>query len=105
MKPVDVRNGCFREIQDRLVSERRAVYEALLGLRGEPVTARRLAEKMGRDVLSVAPRLTELVQLGLAWLCGREGRRGLYEAIPLDHVRAACAARGSEQPALKGLES
>ena len=83
MKPIDVRNAVWADIQGRLAGDRRSVYAMLLGWQGEPVTARGLAERMGRDVLSVAPRLTELVQLGLARCVGRAGRRGLYEAVPL----------------------
>jgi len=36
---------------------------------------------MNTDLLSVAPRLTELVQAGLAELVDKEGRRGIYRGI------------------------
>lgn len=81
MKPIDYRNTTWDEIQGRLKGEREAVYR---GLRAHgPCTTRQLAEALGRDILAVRPRVTELFQLGFA-ACGDEpGHEGIYRAVPL----------------------
>jgi predicted ArsR family transcriptional regulator len=81
MKPIDYRNTTWDEIQGRLKGDRQACYE---GLRVHgPCTTRQLADRIGIDLLTVRPRVTELVQLGLAE-CGDEpGREGIYRALPL----------------------
>lgn len=57
----DLRGIGFSEIRARLASNRLAVYDALLQ-RG-PSTGSELAKAMGWSVLSVRPRLTELVDM------------------------------------------
>ena len=97
MKPVDLRNENFEAIRDRLDKNRREVYARLLTF--SPTTTRGLAEEMGWDVLSVRPRVTELVALGLARCVGRSGGEGLYEAVPIPEAIAAFerAQAGAEQ--------
>ncbi len=105
MKPTDIRDAVWRELRDQLAGDRAEVYAALTRM-SSPATARDLAAAMRRDVLSVAPRLTELCQTGLAELAGRTGRRGLYRAIPFNAAvdarsRLRSAPAGSEQMALR----
>ena len=82
MKPSDVRNLSWAEVQGRLTADRQRVY-AGLGRFGV-CTTRVLAGFMGMDVLSVRPRITELCELGLVECVGVEGREGLYASVPLE---------------------
>lgn len=90
MKPIDYRDTTFRDIQARVHGDRASVLEALQ-LHG-PATTRDLARAMEWDVLSVRPRVTELVQLGLAELVpeqdGRVSREGSYRALSTAEAEA-----------------
>jgi predicted ArsR family transcriptional regulator len=79
MRPVDIRNATFDELRGALGELREAVLRALEA--HGPCTTRRLAEASGIDLLTVRPRVTELVQMGAAELAGAERRReGVYRA-------------------------
>ncbi|MES2596413.1 MAG: hypothetical protein V4662_13795 [Verrucomicrobiota bacterium] len=95
MRPIDYRNETFRDIQTRLHSDRATVLEALQ-IHG-PTTTRHLAEAMGCDILSVRPRVTELVQLGMAELVQPEAdapkREGVYRALTIPEAEALFAER------------
>lgn len=90
MKPIDYREATFSEIKGRLHGDRLTVLEALQ-LHG-PTTTRNLARTMEWDILSVRPRVTELVQLGLAEIVpdsqGRPAREGLYRALTTAEAEA-----------------
>lgn len=88
MRPVDVRNESWEKLRERVQGDRAVVWALLLRM-PEPVTVRHLARELDADVLSVAPRVTELVQLGFARLAGKAGRRGLYVGIGLEEARRA----------------
>jgi len=85
MKPIDLRNATWADIQERLTGDRMDVHTDLA--RRGPLTTRQLARAMERDILMVRPRVTELCQLGLVRLSGRDGNEGVYEAIPLGEYR------------------
>jgi hypothetical protein len=61
-----------------------------LCLRG-PCTTAELAEESGLNILRVRPRVTELVQLGLARLAAVQVKKteGRYEAVGLEEARLA----------------
>lgn len=88
MKPVDFRNETFESIQGRLDSARAQVYHDLV--RFGPCTTRVLAARGGMDLLTVRPRVTELVALEMAELVGgeRDGKEGVYQAVPMFECRA-----------------
>ena len=91
MKPVDFRNETFSEISDRVEGDRADVLD---GLRAHgPCTTRQLAERMGWDILNVRPRVTELVQLGAAEICGAHGHEGEYRALLLGEWMDYCQGR------------
>lgn len=85
MKPVDIRNETWADIQARLSEDRMTVYNGLL-LHG-PASTRGLARTLGMDVLSVRPRCTELLQLGLVELRGKDQDGGVYAALPFAEAR------------------
>ena len=88
MKPIDARNATWEEIVTHVEKERRQVYEAMLK-NTQPRTVREIADGLGCELSSVAPRITELYQLGLVRFVDRDGRRGRYQAVPLHEAREA----------------
>lgn len=67
MKAIDFRNATFESIRKDLEGLRLQVYEAWM--KHGPCTTRQLAQHCGIDLLTVRPRTTELVQLGLLEPC------------------------------------
>jgi hypothetical protein len=63
MKAIDFRNATFHSLHSELEGLRLRVYEAWI--KYGPCTTRALAEHCGIDLLTVRPRTTELLQLGL----------------------------------------
>jgi DNA-binding MarR family transcriptional regulator len=93
IKPNDFSAATFRDLQHRLVHLRLSVYEALA--HHGPCTTRELAHECGIDLLTVRPRMTELVQMGFA-LCINEhsdGHEGIYRALTLAEAEDAFNAR------------
>jgi hypothetical protein len=76
MKPIDIRNANFHNLRAQL-DVRRAHVLGLLALHG-PCTTRELSLLTAEDILSIRPRVTELVQIGLAVLHDRENGQGVY---------------------------
>lgn len=67
MKPTDFRNATWDRIQEELDGTRAEVYAAwqrCVEIHG-PITTRRLSQAAGLDLLTLRPRTTELVQMGL----------------------------------------
>lgn len=84
MKPVDLRNETWESLQTRVTGLRQAV---LLAYRQHgPGTTRELAKASGIDLLSLRPRVTELVDLGFMRLVRGEGGEGIYEALTEDQA-------------------
>lgn len=98
MTPADYSRRSWEAIAGRLTGLREAVYDALL--RYGPCTTAELAARMGRSILTVRPRVTELVQLGFAELVGDErGAAGRYAA-----VRYVEARRRHERAQVEGRQ-
>lgn len=76
MNPTQIRNESFVTLRDSLNAMRREVLVALA--QHGPCTTRQLAERSGRDILTVRPRVTELCELGLVLMDGRAGHEGIY---------------------------
>lgn len=104
MNPIDLRNATWEDLQDRVTGLRRMVLDAYRVLGA--TTTRRLATLAAMDILTVRPRTTELVQLGLLRLKSQSGLEGVYEALSdaeakaLFAERQAQARRGECQPEL-----
>jgi len=96
MKPADIRNTTFRELQSRLVHLRLSVWEALS--HHGPCTTRELAHECGMDILTVRPRVTELVQLGFAECLSESehASEGVYRALTVAEAEALFEARKRE---------
>ena len=93
-----IRNTAFRLVEARLTGAREAIYRNLV-LDG-PATTRGLADRLRMSILTVRPRVTELVQLGLVRLAAKQSApgEGCYEAIPLDLARRDHEARRTGLP-------
>lgn len=86
MKTTDPRDMTWDELKDELSGLRSRIWEWLLG--HGPATTTQVATGMQIHLLTVRPRVCELVALGFAECIGREGREGIYEAVSMD-ARAA----------------
>lgn len=100
MNTLDIRKDNFMEMRARLPRLQREVHAALAA--HGPLTTLELAGIMGRSVLTVRPRVTELAGLGLAKCVGRRGRDGVYEAVPAHEaaLRQAQGKRGAAEQML-----
>lgn len=97
MTPTDVRDLTWADLQKALSGLRERVY---WGYRQHgPCTTEQLAQRMQMSILTVRPRTTELVQLGMVLLTSREGHDGIYYAIPLDKVEREALDREARKRA------
>jgi predicted transcriptional regulator len=87
MTPEQIRDAKWTEIEKLVTGQREIVYNSLLAC-GRCTTSA-LAAKMERSVLSVRPRVSELYDLGLVALVGKEGHEGIYEAVTVFAARQA----------------
>jgi predicted transcriptional regulator len=87
MTPSDIRDMTWEDLQPYLEGRRTAVLEAWR--KHGPGTTRQLARLSGIDLLTLRPRTTELVQVGLLQLAGQDGHEGIYRAVPADQARTA----------------
>lgn len=78
MRPIDLRDAQFSDLTAQLVHLRLSVYEAFQ--EHGPGTTRQVAHAAGVDLLTLRPRVTELVQLGFLELTGHDGHEGIYRA-------------------------
>ena len=88
--PRTIRDANWELIRGHLAGPRQAVHAWLLA--HGPATTGMIAEGTGIPLLTVRPRVTELVQLGFAVCEGRNPfcwREGIYEAVPVERARAA----------------
>lgn len=67
VKSIDFRNATFESLRGQLDGLRAAVYEAWV--KHGPTTTRQLARLCEIDLLTLRPRTTELVQIGLVEVC------------------------------------
>ena len=96
MKPIDLRNALWAEIQGMLAGDRLLVHAILL--RHGACTTRQLATVAEMDPFSVRPRVTELCQLGLAELVDKDGHEGVYQAVTIE------TAKGRHEEVQRGAE-
>jgi predicted ArsR family transcriptional regulator len=100
MNATDIRDMTFDEIRDELDGPRHRVWEWLFS--HGPATTSAIAEGTGIGLLTVRPRVSELVAMGFAECTGREKREGVYRAITVAQAQARYAeARAETQLPLK----
>ena len=86
LSPEQIRDMNWEQLQAHVQGLRQSALA--LCARFGPGTTREIAAAGGWDVLSLRPRVTELVQLGLLRLVGKRGGEGIYGAVPIGEVRA-----------------
>lgn len=113
MTPLDYRNATFAELQARGLEGLRGHVLSAWQLHG-PCTTEELAAHSGLSILTLRPRTTELVQLGLVLLAESTARRGggiyraatAHEALYHFQGERARASGANAQPELAlGLTS
>jgi len=92
--PLDIRNATFESIVEAQPALRRRVLDAWRA--HGPCTTRELAARIGLDILTVRPRTTELVQLGLVECTGSQRDGGIYRAREPRQVREWLAQRRAQ---------
>ena len=86
MRTIDYRNITWESLQGHIVGLRAEVLDAYR--RHGPGTTREIATASGIDILTLRPRVTELIQLGYLELANHErSKSGTYQAIS-DEERA-----------------
>jgi predicted ArsR family transcriptional regulator len=94
MNASDIRDMTFDEIRRNLDGPRERVWE-WLHVRG-PATTSAIAESLGMGLLTVRPRVTELVQMGFAECVGRQRREGVYRAVTVAEAQTRHAEKRTE---------
>ena len=80
MKPINIRNDTWKDIQVHLEADRKAVWEGYC-IHG-PCTTRQLSEKIPISLFTIRPRTTELLEMFLVELTGRNKDGGIYSHVP-----------------------
>ena len=91
MNPTDIRAMNWNELSGKLEGLRHRVYLAMQAT--GPATTADIAARSGLSVLTVRPRVTELVQLGFAQCFGKQAKEGIYIAVSLEDAMAAWRER------------
>jgi hypothetical protein len=97
LTPEQIRDANWAELKDQVAGDRERCWTSLM-LWARPITTRQLAARMEMDLLTVRPRVTELVQLGFARCVGKDGHEGLYEAVSLADAQAEHERRRAGVP-------
>lgn len=97
MRPADLRDATFASLSREFLHGTRKALYMNLGVFG-PATTRQLAARTGIDLLTVRPRITELVQCGLVVLVdrtssivNRKSHEGLYRRATVTETEAKLA--------------
>lgn len=101
MDPINYKLATWADVQARVVGLRLDVWRALH--QHGACTTRELARKSGIDLLTVRPRVTELVQLGLVECLPVGGNEGVYRALSETDAMARFESRRAE--ALRGVQA
>jgi hypothetical protein len=90
--PAQIRDETFRNLQAGMTAKRREVLDAFRTF--GPGTTWQVAQRRGISILTLRPRATDLLQMGLLELVGRNEEGGIYQAVEMDEaVRRAVALR------------
>lgn len=101
MEATQIRDSQWKIIQARMTGDCLRVHSAFA--KHGPCTTLQLAERSGISPWSVRPRTTQLLQVGLVELVGKDGREGVYQWVsPAEALERRVRAREprAEQMAL-----
>lgn len=94
MKPADLRNATWAEVQDHLTEDLIRVHAAWL--EHGPGTTRQVADRSGISLLTLRPRTTDLGDIGMVKLIGRSGTEGIYAYVSPEEAEMAWDGQRSE---------
>lgn len=77
MKPTDLRNATWQEVQQHVTDDMLRVHRAWR--KHGPGTTEAVANLSGISLLTFRPRTTDLYKLGMVECTGRAGSSGIYE--------------------------
>lgn len=89
--PEQIRNLSFDQVKAHVDGDRERCWTSLM--LGGPMTTRQLAARIEIDLLTVRPRVSELVDLGFVVCTGKDGHEGIYQAVPVCEAQAAHSRR------------
>lgn len=92
--PKKIRDMNFREIRDQLAGPREQIWQWLYALGPHTTTA--ISGGTQIPLLTVRPRVCELVAMGFAECVGRERREGIYRAVTVAEAQAKWDAQRTE---------
>lgn len=95
----EIRRMNFESVFAQVHRLRFAAWGAIM-LHG-PGTTREIAERSGMDILTLRPRITELLALGFVELIGRSGREGIYKGRNYEEARQWHEAQSEQQLEMK----
>lgn len=93
--PTEIRNMTFDELRGTLDGTRERVWQWLFAV--GPATTTGIAGGLEISLLTVRPRVSELVALGFAECVGRERREGIYRAVTVAEAQAKWAEARTEK--------
>lgn len=89
LTPAEIRDAGWEQIRSSWLNDAMMEVHAAYETHG-PVTTQGLADLSGINVLTVRPRTTDLMKVGLVECVGRvKGQGGLYQAVPFEKAEAA----------------
>ena len=99
LNTTEIRRMNFEAIFAQVNSLRFAAWGAVM--RYGPGTTREIADRSGLDLLTLRPRITELLALGFVELVGRAGREGIYKGRNYAEARQWHESQQEQQLDLK----
>lgn len=84
MTPAQIRDAVWADLQANLNERRRAVYEAFK--KYGPATTLQIAAIAGIGLLTLRPRTSELMEMGLLECVGRLPEGGVYKAVEMEEA-------------------
>ena len=96
--PAEIKRLNWDQLRSRVSGLRERVYLWLLDKQPEYFTTQAIADALEINLLTVRPRVTELVQLGFVRCVGRNWQKeGLYEAVPVASVQSSHESRREKE--------
>jgi hypothetical protein len=95
MQPIDARNMTWDQVCQSLRGMRERVYWYWMQL--GPGTTEQVASRAECSILTLRPRTTELVALGLVRMIGLDNGQGIYEGVSIAEAQAAREPRPVHQ--------
>ena len=90
----EIKRQVWRQIREQATGQRRLVWEAYRD--HGPCTSKAISAATGISLWNVRPRTTELLQMGLLKLVGKDGRDGVYAWVSLEEAETTAMGRAEQ---------